>query len=136
MNSARVGKLEESHIDLLNSCKVENVKVIPDSAVYLFAEGSPKDKLNEDMVRAVQYPQVHLPAHAQDKFPPNATDKHKEKVLSMSQTECHGLASILYLKKIMITTNIDIEDRLIHDQMGTIFEFKGILPSKIMFVLN
>ena len=58
-----------------------------------------------------------------DVLPKNVSRDVIEKVLNRNQSETGGLARILDIKviaRIMLTVNIDIADRLINGQIGTV----------------
>ena len=60
---------------------------------------------------------------AVDKMPDNIFNKILEKTCSLSQMETGGLAHKLTIKlqaKVMLTSNIDVFDKLCNGQIGTI----------------
>ena len=60
---------------------------------------------------------------AVDKMPDNISDTILEKMHSLSQMKTGGLVHKLTIKlqaKVMLTSNIDISDKLCNEQIGTI----------------
>ena len=60
---------------------------------------------------------------ALDQIPKGVPDHIYDKVLKLSQSKTHGLAYELTLKpgaRVMLTSNLDIADKLINGQIGTI----------------
>ena len=60
-----------------------------------------------------------------DKFPQNAANIRINEALNRNQSETRGLVQTLELKvnaRVMLTVNIDIEDRLMNGQLGTIIQ--------------
>ena len=58
-----------------------------------------------------------------DEIPKNVSQAQINRVLNKNQSETGGLATTLMLKvnaRVMLTSNIDIEDRLINGQIGTV----------------
>ena len=63
-----------------------------------------------------------------DIYPSSFTESEKNRVMSMKQSDTGGLASDLKLKvgaRIMLISNIDIDDRLINGQLGTITHYQS-----------
>ena len=60
---------------------------------------------------------------AVDQYPPNVTKQDIDRVSSMGRSDTGGLDAEIQIKlnaRVMLTTNIDINDRLINGQIGTI----------------
>ena len=60
---------------------------------------------------------------AVDQYPPNVTKQDIDRVLSRGRSETGGLDFEIHIKegaRVMLTTNIDITDRLINGQIGTV----------------
>lgn len=58
-----------------------------------------------------------------DQYPPNVSQQDIDKVLARPRSETSGLDSDIYIKeaaRVMLTMNIDIADRLINGQLGTV----------------
>ena len=87
------------------------------------------------MLEKIDAPSVNL--IATDKYPQNVSSSLLQKALSRSHCQTGGLHKELMIKKsarVMLTTNIDIEDRLINGLIGTVrkmqFESSTMTPSK------
>ena len=62
-----------------------------------------------------------------DSISKNVAFSKIEKVVSRSQSETGGLAGTLELKVntgVMLTVNVDLEDRLVNGQLGTVKHFQ------------
>ena len=62
-----------------------------------------------------------------DSIPKNVALSKVEKVLNQSQSETGGLAGTLELRvnaRVMLTVNVDLEDRLVNRQLGTVKHFQ------------
>ena len=120
LNNVRIGKVNESDITvfvLLESRK-SDVQIPPDDSIYLFAENSEKDKLNLSKLSLLVTPLVTVKAI--DKFPTGTCQSKIDQILSYSESRTGGLTSLLSIKKnayVMLTNNIDINDRLINGQI-------------------
>ena len=134
LNEVRLGNLSKDSILLLNSRK-EEFHTIPVNAVYIFAENHLKDTLNKEKLNAIHFMDISITAS--DKIPSDITKASLEKALNLPQTETGGLPRVLVLRKtarVMITNNIDTEDRLINGQMGAIFDFKYSSNSEVEII--
>ena len=123
LNSVREGKLSSHHISLLQT-RSALTNEVPEDAIYIFATNAQKDVKNHEKLLAVTQPEITL--CSTDKIPPNISESQVQKALNCSVSEAGGLSKVLILKKyasVMITTNIDIQDRLINGQMGTVSDF-------------
>ena len=103
---------------------IENVH--PDDTL-LFAEKSPKGDYNASKIGQLNHPEIKIGSI--DVFP-DSTPMHLQTTLSSrSSSTTAGLSSLLKLKKgvrIMITSNIDLADRLINGQLRVVFDFAYI----------
>ena len=123
LNNVRVGRGNDIDIALLESRKLD--MQIPSDATHLFAENSLKDNLNTVKLSSLRHPLVSV--HSIDKFPTGMCPSKIEQTLKCTESRTAGLPKILNFKKnasIMLTNNIDIKDRLINGQLGTVFETK------------
>ena len=74
-----------------------------------------------------ELPDNEITITAIDKLPPNITDAVLNKFYQRSQMDTNGLAHKLTIKlnaKVMITVNIDVEDKLCNGQIGIIRHIK------------
>ena len=94
-------------------------------ALHIWAENVPVDKYNEFMLEMIKRPLVTLIAH--DEYPAMASQSDVQKALARNRSETGGLDYKIKLKqdaRVMLTTNLNIEDRLINGQMGTVSKIK------------
>ena len=97
----------------------------PKDALHIYAENIPAKQHNLEMLESLDNPLVILKAH--DEYPQNISIPDLMQILNKRNTECEGLSPEISVKensRIMLTTNIDIQDRLINGQMGTIRKVK------------
>ena len=93
----------------------------PHDALHIWAENEPVDNYNESKLEMIKRPRVTLTAH--DEYPAMASQHD----LARNRTETGGLDYKIKLKqdaRVMLTTNLNIEDRLINGQMGTVSKVK------------
>ena len=123
LNNVRQGSLSSADISLLNSRR--NFANIPNDSVYIYAENYLKDELNEEKLKLLNSSEVLV--YAEDTLPSDVCESKIQKALNGSISDTGGLAKELRLKssaRVMLTSNINIEDRLINGQMGTVFGFR------------
>ena len=126
LNNVRVGAISEIGIVLisLRSCAINN-RSAPAEALYLFAENSLKDKFSTERLMKLNYSLIEVPSldknssgDCQSKFPA---------VVNRSQSQTGGVVKLLRIKKssrVMLTTNVSIDDRLVNGQPGVIVDTK------------
>ena len=93
----------------------------PHDALHIWTENELADKYNESKPEMIKRPIVTLIAH--DEYPAMASRHDVQKALARNRSETGGLDYKLMLKqdaRVMLTTNLTIEDRLINGQMGKI----------------
>ena len=93
----------------------------PSEALHIFAENKPTHSHNLDMLTKNESIQHCVPAI--DELPKNVQTTVINKALNRNQSETGGLAGLLNIKvnaRVMSTVNIDIADRLINGQIGTL----------------
>ena len=74
-----------------------------------------------------QIPRQLIAIPAKDEVPKNSKISDIREAQNRKQSETGGLASLIELKvnaRVMLTTNINIEDWLINGQMGTVKHIK------------
>ena len=100
---------------------IENVH---SDVTLLFAENSSKDDYNASKIGQLDH--LEIKVESIDVFP-DITAMHLQTSLSSRSSSTNaGLSSLLKLKKgvlIIITSNIDLTDRLINGQFGVVFDF-------------
>ncbi|XP_028408815.1 LOW QUALITY PROTEIN: ATP-dependent DNA helicase PIF1-like [Dendronephthya gigantea] len=131
---------DQAFIELLNRVRTatqtdNDIKVIqsrsispddpnyPSSALHIWAENSPVDDHNKAKLEQLTGPLFVL--KAKDQFPPNVKKQIINRVLARKRSETGGLNYEIHIKKgarVMLTTNINISDRLINGQIGSVFK--------------
>ena len=93
----------------------------PAHALHIFAENGPVDEHNRKHLQHLTTPLYRLKAI--DHYPSNVNKQDIARVLATGRSETGGLDFEILVKensRVMLTTNINITDRLINGQMGTI----------------
>ena len=122
LNKVRTASLEKNDEIILRSRFLsQNDDSYPTDALHIFAENKPCQEHNRTMLNSNGNFVCTIPAI--DVLPKNVSRDVIEKVLNRNQSETGGLARILEIKinaRVMLTVNIDIADRLINGQIGTV----------------
>ena len=87
----------------------------------IFLQKMPQLKDNDNRLKYIPGKLITIPT--KDEAPKNSKISYIREAQNRKMSETGDLASILELKinaRIMLTTNINIEDRLINGQMGTV----------------
>lgn len=90
---------------------------------HIWAENKPVEEHN--MKHLQRLPTQLFVAKAVDQYPQNVAQERIQQTLSKGRSETGGLDSEIFIKegaRVMLTTNIDIADRLINGQMGTVIK--------------
>ena len=93
--------------------------------MHIWAENAPVDDHNKQMLDLLNKPLVTL--IADDQYPAKAPEHDINKALERGHCANGGLDYRIDLKegeRVMLTTNIDVEDRLINGQIGTVVKIK------------
>ena len=101
----------------------------PYEAVHIFAENSLVNSHNQKELD--ELPDNEITITAIDKLPSNITDSVLNKFYQRSQMDTNGLAYKLTIKlnaKVMLTVNIDVEDKLCNGQIGTCLLYTSPSP--------
>ena len=111
----------------------------PSDALHIWAENKPVDQHNEKKLQRIPAQLFYL--QATDQYPPNTSQQNIDKVLARPRSETGGLDANIYIKesaRVMLTTNIDITDRLINGQLGTVvrIEVSQSNQSHLLFISN
>lgn len=118
LNNVRNGEVGDKDLLLLNSRIAKN---IPVNSIYLFAENSLKDQLNLSKLSKLEGENIVI--NSLDKFPENVSISKINQALDRNVSQTNGLCKSLIIKRnalIMLTNNIDIDDRLINGQIGLV----------------
>jgi len=97
----------------------------PSDAIHIWAENVLVNQHNQNKLNAL--PGNKYDIIAIDKVPENITNAMLEKVYQRSQMDTGGLARSFVIKlgaKVMLTSNIDVEDKLCNGQIGTVEHFR------------
>ena len=95
-------------------------------AIHIWEENQPVDAHDEEMLDMINENLVTIIAH--DVFPSSVSVHDINKTLKRGRCSNAGLAYTIKLKvgaRVMLTTNLDVEDRLINGQIGTVLEIKN-----------
>ena len=127
LNEIRVGELSSENEMVLKSriIRLEDSNY-PWNALHLYAENESVNVHNLKMLERLS--SENFVSQSIDVFPKSFSDVEKNKVKNMKQTDTGGLAGELKLKigaRVMLVSNIDIDDRLINGQLGTVTNFKS-----------
>ena len=91
--------------------------------MHIWAENRPVDARNEEMLDMINENLVTIIAY--DVFPSNVSVYDIKKALKRGRCSNACLAHTIKLKvgaRVMLATNLDVEDRLINGQIGTVLE--------------
>ena len=126
LNRFPVGSLNDEDIKILSARKVEKLDLnYPHNAMHIWAENAPVDDHNKQMLDLLNKPLVTL--IADDQYPEKAPEHDINKALERGHCANGGLDYRIDLKegaRVMLTTNIDVEDRLINGQIDTVVKIK------------
>ena len=124
LNKARIAELDEECERILLSRFIS--KEDPDypiNALHIFAENKPVLRHNTQMLSFSNNPFFSI--NAIDEYPKKISQSAINKVMNKNQSETGGLATKLNVKKdarVMLTTNVCVDDRLSNGQLGTVKE--------------
>ena len=122
LNNIRQGKITDKDIKLLESRFIsENNPDFPFDTIHIWAENAFVNEHNRKMLE--QLPGEQKEILALDKIPENIPESVLNKIYERNQMETGGLAYKLIIKlnaQVMLTTNIDVEDKLCNGQIGKI----------------
>ena len=134
LNKVRTSSLEEVDEKLLKSHFIKlNDDNYPHDALHIFAENKPCQEHNRNMLNSNQNSLRSISAI--DDLPKKVSKDVIEKALNRNQSETGGLAKILEIKinaRVMLTVNIDIADRLINGQIGTVMHISSDVNGQIL----
>ena len=126
LNNIRIGTVIESDMKILKERVIdENHPDYPWNAIHLWAENKPVDAHNR--MKLSELPGEEIEVSADDSYPKNTSDEDIASIKRRGQMQTGGLANKFVFKlgaKVMITSNIDVEDKLCNGQMGFIKHVK------------
>ena len=122
LNKIRVGEIDWNLEDVFKLHFIDKKdRCYPGNILHIFAENAPVKRHNDNQLRHIPGQLIIIPA--KDEVPKNFKISDIREAQNRKQSETGGLASLLELKvnaRAMLTTNINIKDRLINRQMGTV----------------
>ena len=122
LNRFRTASQTEEDIAIIQSRSVSPTDPnYPSHALHIWAENAPVDEHNNKHLQQLSGPAYTLEAVVQ--YPINLAEQDIDKVLSKGRSDNGGLDAEIQVKKnatVMLSVNVDINDRLINGQMGTI----------------
>ena len=122
LNKVRIASLNETDEQLLKSRFVVSADInYPSEALHIFAENKPSHSHNLYMLTRNESIPYCIPTI--DELPKNIQTTVITKALIRNQSETDCLAGLLNIKlnaRVMLTVNIDIEDRLINGQIANL----------------
>jgi hypothetical protein len=122
----RTASHTEDDIKVLQSrCITPSDPNYPSDALHIWAENAPVNEHNQTKLETIQAPLFLL--KAKDQYPKNVNKQEIDRVLARGRSETGGLDFEIQMKvgaRIMLTTNINIQDRLINGQMGTVVKIQ------------
>ena len=122
LNRIRLGQLTKDDKDKLCTRIIKKSDHnYPHDALHIWAENEPVHKYNEPKLEMIKRPIVTIIAH--DEYPAMVSQHDVKKALSRNRRETGGLDYKIKLKqdaRVMLTTNLNIEDRLIYGQVGMV----------------
>ena len=122
LNRLRVGSQTDEDIQLIQSRSINSSDPnYPHDVLHIWAENNPVNQYNNMRLQEINKPLFYL--RATDQYPANVSEQEIENLLGRQRSETGGLdfeISVKETARVMLTTNIDIADRLINGQLGTI----------------
>ena len=122
LNRFRTGSQTEQDINTINSRSTSPLaENYTSNALHIWAENDPVNDHNSKQLEQLSTPLFVL--RATDQYPTNATNQNINTILSKGRSETGGLDFEVKIKegaRVMLTSNINIVDKLINGQMGTV----------------
>ncbi|XP_078363692.1 ATP-dependent DNA helicase PIF1-like [Oculina patagonica] len=123
LNRFRLAKHTQADICTIQSRAVDlnDKNSYPANELHVWAENNPATQYNNQRLKEILMP-LHL-LQAIDQYPENVSIHQIQQVLSKGRSYTAGLDFEISIKqgaRVMLTNNIDISDRLINGQLGTV----------------
>ncbi|KXJ10338.1 ATP-dependent DNA helicase PIF1 [Exaiptasia diaphana] len=126
LNKFRTASQTEQDIKHIQSRSIQpEAENYPSDAIHIYAENKPVDEHNN--TKLSQLPGTLFNLRAADQYPSNVSKTDIERVLSKGRSDTGGLDYDIHIKegaRVMLTSNIDIADRLINGQIVQKNDFK------------
>ena len=113
LNHVRTADLDDYDVSMLKSKFVLPTESYPKDALRIFAENAPANIHNVNLLNSINREMYAITAI--DSIPKNLVLSKIEKVLNRSQNKTDGFAG---------TLDVDLEDRLVNGQLGTVKHFQ------------
>ena len=122
LNRFRTASQTQEDLDCIEtrSISTDETESLTDT-IHIWAENKPVREHNNKHLEKI--PSLLFVLRAVDQYPPHVNKQDIDRVLSRGRSETGGLDFEIHVKenaKVMLTTNIDIADRLINGQMGIV----------------
>ena len=122
LNRIRTGSHTEDDIKLIQSrCIAPSNPHYPSDALHILAENDLVNEHSKAKLETIQK-QLYVPK-AKDLYPKNVKIQDIDKVLARGRSQTCGLDGEIHIKegaRVILTRNINLQDRLINGQMGTV----------------
>ena len=126
LNRVRIGSLTDEDQKILSERIVKKSdENYPRKSMHIWAENKHVDTHDKKMLDSINGELVTI--IAQDLYPTNVSDIDINKVLERERCSNAGLDYKIELKvgaRVMLTTNVDVEDQLINGKIGTVVKIK------------
>ena len=126
LNRIRTASHTEDDIKVIQSrCITPSDPNYPSDALHIWAKNTPVNEYNQRKLESIQAPLIIL--KAKDQYQKNVSKQDIARVLARGRSETGGLDFEIQVKegaRIMLTTNINIQDQLIDGQMGTVVKIQ------------
>jgi PIF1 helicase. len=127
LNQIRIGDLDTKNEQLLKSRFItKDDPDYPVHSIHIYAENAPVDQYNSEMLDKL--PTSNHQVFALDELPKNVrlSNTELEFITNSKPRDTGGLSYSLQLKEgaRVISKNIDIDDKLVNGQVGTVMQFK------------
>ena len=133
LNHVRTADLDDYDVSISKSRFVLPTESYPKDGLHIFAENAPANIHNVNLLNSINSEMYSITVI--DSIPQNVAHSKIEKVLNQSQSETRGLAGTLELKvnaRVMLTVNVDLEDRLVNGQLGSVKHFQKDQNGKVL----
>ena len=120
LNHVKVTELSNNDVSVLRSKFIKPNDKYPQDALHILAENAPAHMHNITVLNSIENQLYKI--EAKDHIPKNISSTKIENILKHNQSEMGGLASMLQIKlnaRVMLTMNIDLQDRFVNGQLGT-----------------
>ena len=122
LNNVRIGGPSDSDLHLLQSRVIlTSDDNYPVNALHVFKENEPARQHNSFMLQTIDSNLITIKAI--DQIPKGVPNYIYDKILNSSPSQTKGLLFKISIKigaRVMLTTNIDVSDKLINGQIGAV----------------